>query len=63
MIQSTDASQLANIAKALKIAIDGERVILGLSTAVTAIKPGNDDTDKGWGELLAFAIKSAESRG
>lgn len=55
-IQSTDASQLANIAKALKIAIDGERVILGLPTSVAAIKPDADDKRGGWGELLALAM-------
>jgi hypothetical protein len=62
MIQSTDAGQLASIAKALKIAIDGERVILGLTTSVSAIKPENDDSGKGWGELLALAMRNSDER-
>lgn len=58
-IQLTDAAQLASIARALKIAIDGERAILGLATSVSAIKPENDDSGKGWGELLTLALKTA----
>jgi len=59
-IQDFDARQLADVAKALKLAIDGERVIMGLATSVATIKPGSDDeTGKGWGELLALAMKEA----
>lgn len=59
-VQEFDARQLADVAKALKLAIDGERVILGLATSVATIKPGSDDeTGKGWGELLALAMKQA----
>jgi transposase len=59
-IHETDASQLLSLAKALKIAIDGERAILGLATSVAAIKPDTDDTQGGWGELLALAMKTVE---
>ena len=59
-VQATDARQLADVAKALKLAVDGERVIMGLPTSVSTIKPGADDeTGKGWGELLALAMKQA----
>lgn len=59
-IQEVDARQLADVAKALKLAIDGERVIMGLPTSVATIKPGSDDeTGKGWGELLALAMREA----
>lgn len=59
-VQEFDARQLADVAKALKLAIDGERVIMGLPTSVSTIKPDADDeTGKGWGELLALAMKQA----
>lgn len=59
-VQEFDARQLADAAKALKLAVDGERVIMGLPTSVSTIKPGADDeTGKGWGELLALAMKQA----
>lgn len=59
-VQELSARELADAAKALKLAIDGERVILGLATSVATIKPGSDDeTGKGWGELLALAMKQA----
>jgi len=62
-IQSTDARQLADVSKAMKLAIDGERVIMGLPTSVSTIKPGADDeTGKGWGELLMLAMKSANEQ-
>jgi len=61
-VQEFDARQLADVAKALKLAIDGERVIMGLPTSVSTIKPGADDeTGKGWGELLALAMKQASN--
>ena len=56
-IQITDARQLADAAKALKIAIDGERVIMGLSTSVATIKPGEDNKGNGFAELFAMAIQ------
>ncbi len=57
------ARELADVAKALKLAIDGERVIMGLPTSVSTIKPGaDDDTGKGWGELLAHALKAANEQ-
>ena len=55
-IQEFDARQLADAAKALKIAIDGERVIMGLATSVATIKPGENEKGQGWGELLAMAM-------
>lgn len=62
-IQEFDARQLADAAKALKLAIDGERVIMGLPTSVSTIKPGADDeTGKGWGELLMLAMKQANEQ-
>lgn len=62
-VQEFDARQLADVAKALKLAIDGERVIMGLPTSVSTIKPGADDeTGKGWGELLALAMKQANEQ-
>jgi len=59
-IHETDATQLLSLAKALKIAIDGERTILGLATSVAAVKPDTDDNQRGWGELLALAMKTVE---
>lgn len=58
IIQVTDARQLADVAKALKIAIDGERVIMGLSTSVATIKPGEDNKGKGFAELFAMALQT-----
>jgi hypothetical protein len=56
-VSSVDASQLASLARALKTAIDGERVIMGLSTSVSAVKPESEDGfGKGWGDLLALAV-------
>lgn len=60
-IQSTDASQLASIARALKIAIDGERVILGLATSITPVTQDSGGVGGGWGELLALALKDANT--
>lgn len=62
-VQEVDAKQLADVAKALKIAIDGERVILGLATSVAAVKPDTGEEQGGWGELLALAMKTAEEHG
>lgn len=63
-IMLSSARDLADAAKALKLATDGERVIMGLATAVSTIKPGSDDdTGKGWGELLALALKEAPEHG
>ena len=59
-IQITDARQLADAAKALKIAIDGERVIMGLSTSVATIKPGEDNKGNGFAELFAMAIQTVK---
>lgn len=62
-IQDFQARELADVAKALKLAIDGERVIMGLPTSVSTIKPGaDDDTGKGWGELLMHAMKAANEQ-
>lgn len=62
-IQEFDARQLADAAKALKIAIDGERVIMGLATSVATIKPGENDKGQGWGELLAMAMDRVAQEG
>lgn len=59
-IQVTDARQLSDAAKALKIAIDGERVIMGLSTSVATIKPGEDNKGNGFAELFAMAIQTVK---
>jgi hypothetical protein len=59
-LQLTDARQLADAAKALKIAIDGERVIMGLSTSVATIKPGEDNKGNGFAELFAMAIQTVK---
>ena len=60
-VSSVDASQLASLARALKTAIDGERVIMGLPTSVSAAKPESEEgIGKGWGELLALAISRKE---
>ena len=58
--QITDARQLSDAAKALKIAIDGERVIMGLSTSVATIKPGEDNKGNGFAELFAMAIQTVK---
>lgn len=56
-LQEFDTRQLSDAAKALKIGIDGERVVMGQPTSVSTIKPGTDsETGKGWGELLALAM-------
>lgn len=57
-IHTTDAKQLLDVAKALKIAIDGERTILGLVTSIAAVKPDSSKESGGWGELLALAVKT-----
>lgn len=62
-VQEFDARQLADVAKALKIAIDGERVIMGLATSVATIKPGENDKGQGWGELLAMAMDRVAQEG
>ncbi len=60
-IPSFDASELAGLARALKTAIDGERIIMGLSTSISATKPEIEEgVGKGWGELLALAMKQSE---
>lgn len=59
-IQDIDASQLLSLAKALKIAVDGERIILGLATSVASVKPEANDAKGGWGELLTLAMKTVE---
>ena len=63
-VQEFSARELADAAKALKLSIDGERVILGLSTSVSTIKPGENEKGQGWGELLTMAMKRvAEAEG
>lgn len=59
-VQEFSARELADAAKALKLSIDGERVILGLSTSVSTIKPGENEKGQGWGELLSMAMKRVE---
>lgn len=56
-VQEFSTRELADAAKALKLSIDGERVILGLSTSVSTIKPGENEKGQGWGELLLMAQK------
>ena len=56
-VQEFSARELADSAKALQIAVNGERVILGLSTSVSTIKPGENEKGQGWGELLLMAQK------
>jgi hypothetical protein len=56
-VQEFDARQLADAAKALQIAINGERVVMGLATSVSTIKPGENDKGQGWGELLVMAME------
>lgn len=56
-MQEFDARQLADAAKALQIAINGERVIMGLATSVATIRPGENEKGQGWGELLAMAME------
>ena len=63
-LQEFDARQLADAAKALQVGINGERVVMGLPTSVSTIKPGTDsDTGKGWGDLLAMAMARVAEEG
>lgn len=56
-VQEFDMRQYADASKALRTAVDGERVAMGMATSVSTIKPGSEEgTGKGWGDLIALAM-------
>jgi hypothetical protein len=60
MLVYPDGVEIEKTAKALQIAINGERVILGLPTTVNALTGKNGEPlSNGWADMLAMAQKVA----
>jgi hypothetical protein len=62
-VNEISGRDIKDIIVGLRSAIDGERIIMGLPTSVSTIKPGDSEKGMGWTELLMMAMARVEQEG